>query len=149
EMVADGLDLVRWCLRQDRPGPYQLHAAVNAVHASAPSSARTDWRQILALHDQLRIVQPTPVVELNRAVAVAEVHGPAAALELVEQHPLGEYYLWHATRADLLRRSGRAADAGLAYQQALDRCGNPAEQRFLRRRITECAEERHATTPGR
>ncbi len=138
-MVDEGLDLVRWCLRRNRPGPYQLHAAVNAVHASAPTYEDTDWLQILALHDQLRALDTTPVVELNRAVAVAEVHGPAIALELVEQLPLDDYYLWHATRADLLRRTARPVEAQAAYRQALRRCSNPAEQRLLRRRLDECS----------
>ncbi len=139
EMSAEGLDLVRWCLRRNQPGRYQLHAAINAVHASAATYDQTDWFQILALHDQLRLVEPTPMVELNRAVALAEVDGPDAALAVVERLPLEDYYLWHATRADLLRRTGRTAEARRSDELALERCGNPAEQRLLRRRIEACS----------
>ena len=106
-MIAEGQDLVRACLRQGRPGPYQLQAAVSAVHSDAPAAAHTDWGQILALYDQLMAVAPTPVVALNRCVAVAEVEGPARALELVDQLGLDGYHLFHSTRADLLRRLGR------------------------------------------
>ena len=106
-MIAEGQDLVRACLRLGRPGPYQLQAAVSAVHSDAPAAAVTDWGQILALYDQLMAVAPTPVVALNRCVAVAEVEGPARALELVDQLGLDGYHLFHSTRADLLRRLGR------------------------------------------
>jgi RNA polymerase sigma-70 factor (ECF subfamily) len=130
-MIAEGQDLVRACLRQGRPGPYQLQAAINAVHSDAATAAQTDWAQILALYDQLITVTPTPVVALNRCVAVAEVQGPAAALELVDQLSLDGYYLFHATRADLLRRLGRPADAVAAYDAAIARTANGAERAFL------------------
>jgi RNA polymerase sigma-70 factor (ECF subfamily) len=133
-MIAEGQDLVRACLRRGRPGPYQLQAAISAVHSDAPSSADTDWRQILALYDQLMEVAPTPVVALNRCVAVAEVHGPAAALELADQLGLDSYHLFHATRADLLRRLGRPAEARAAYDAAIARTANSAERSFLTRR---------------
>jgi RNA polymerase sigma-70 factor, ECF subfamily len=132
-MVAEGQDLVRACLRRNRPGPYQIQAAINAVHGDAPTAADTDWGQILALYDQLIAVAPTPVVALNRCVAVAEVHGPAAALGLVDQLGLDGYHLFHSTRADLLRRLGRRDDAVAAYDAAIARTANRAEQSFLRR----------------
>ncbi len=133
-LIAEGCDLVRACLRQARPGPYQLQAAIAAVHASAATAADTDWRQILALYDQLLALAPTPVVALNRCVAVAEVHGPAAALELADGIDLDSYYLAHSVRADLLRRLGRREEAAAAYDAALARTANRAEQDFLRRR---------------
>ena len=130
-MIAEGQDLVRACLRRNRPGPYQLQAAINAVHADAPVAAATDWRQILALYDQLAAIAPTPVVALNRCVAVAEVHGPGVALGLLGQLDLDDYHLFHATRADLLRRTGRLADAAVAYDAAIARAANGAERSFL------------------
>jgi RNA polymerase sigma-70 factor (ECF subfamily) len=132
-MLAEGLDLVRACLRRGQPGPYQIQAAINAVHSDAATAADTDWRQILALYDQLAALAPTPVVALNRSVAVAEVHGPAAALELVDQLGLGDYHLYHSTRADLLRRLGRAGEAATAYDAAIALAGNDAERAFLLR----------------
>lgn len=133
-LVAEGQALLRRCLAAGRPGPYQLQAAINAVHADAPRAEATDWPQIVALYDQLLAVAPTPVVALNRAVAVAEVAGPAAGLELVDGLDLDGYYLFHAIRADLLRRLGRTAEAALACDAALARTGNAAEQELLRRR---------------
>jgi RNA polymerase sigma-70 factor (ECF subfamily) len=130
-MVAEGRALVRACLRRNRPGPYQLQAAISAVHSDAPTSEATDWAQILALYDQLLELMPTPVVALNRCVAVAEVDGPAAALGLVDQLELGDYHLYHSTRADLLRRLGRTAEAAGAYDDAIDLTTNATERRFL------------------
>ncbi len=130
-MIAEGQQLVRACLRRGQPGPYQLQAAINAVHSDAATAAATGWRQILALYDQLMTVAPTPVVALNRAVAVAEVAGPAAALTLVDQLALDGYHLFHATRADLLRRLGRRADAAAAYDSAIALAQNAAERAFL------------------
>jgi RNA polymerase sigma-70 factor, ECF subfamily len=132
--VAEGQELVRSCLRQGRPGPYQLQAAVNAVHSDAATAADTDWSQILALYDQLFAIMPTPVVALNRCVAVGEVDGPQAALELADQLDLDTYYLFHATRADLLRRLGRPEEAAAAYNAAIARTGNETERAFLRAR---------------
>ena len=134
ELVAEGQELVRRCLRRDQPGPYQLQAAINAVHSDAPTAAATDWPSILALYDQLLALQPTAVVALNRAVAVAEVDGPQAALDEVERLDLEDFHLFHAVRADLLRRAGRDAEAAEAYAAALDRAENAAERDFLRRR---------------
>src|SRR6202453_679247 len=119
ELIAEGQALVRSCLRRGRPGPYQIQAAINAVHSDAPAAAVTDWGQILQLYDQLLVVAPGPVVALNRAVAVAEVQGPAAALTLVDGLDLDWYYLYHAIRADLLRRLGRTGEAARAYSGAL------------------------------
>ena len=134
-LIEEGQALVRWCLRRGAPGPYQIQAAINAVHSSAGSLAETDWRQILALYDQLMIVAPSDVVALNRAVALAEVSGPAAALTVVDELDLGSYYLFHATRGELLRRLGRSADAAAAYSAARALTANPAEQEFLSARL--------------
>jgi RNA polymerase sigma-70 factor (ECF subfamily) len=133
-LVAEGQDLVRRCLRRDQPGPYQLQAAIAAVHSDAPTAGDTDWRQIVALYDQLLALEPTPVVALNRAVAVAEVEGPQAALALVDALRLDRFHLFHAVRADLLRRLGRTGDAARAYDAAIARTENEAERRFLRAR---------------
>jgi len=132
-MIAEGQDLVRACLRRNQPGPYQLQAAINAVHSDAATAADTDWVQILALYDQLMALAPTPVVALNRLVAVAEVHGPGPALDLADQLGLDGYHLYHATRADLLRRLGRRDDAAEAYGAAIARAANNAERSFLAR----------------
>ncbi|MEU4410895.1 RNA polymerase sigma factor [Streptosporangium sp. NPDC023963] len=133
DLISEGQDIVRWCLRRDRPGPYQIQAAINAVHSDAPTAALTDWWQILALYDLLLALAPNPVVALNRAVAVAEVEGPGAALTLVDDLDLDGYHLFHAVRADLLRRLGRTTEAALAYEEAIARTGNAAERDFLRR----------------
>jgi RNA polymerase sigma-70 factor (ECF subfamily) len=133
-LIAEGQDLVRACLRRNQPGPYQLQAAINAVHTDARTAAETDWAQILALYDQLIAMAPTPVVLLNRCVAVAEVHGPAAALNLVDRLSVDGYYLFHSTRADLLRRLGRGDEAAAAYGEAIARTSNSAERSFLERR---------------
>ena len=131
ERIAEGQAIVRRCLRRNQPGPYQLQAAVNAVHSDAPAAAATDWRQILALYDQLLAITPSPVVALNRAVAVAEVEGPEAALALVDGLDLDGYHLFHAIRADLLRRLGRDGEAALAYDAAIALAQNAAELAFL------------------
>ena len=141
EQIAEGQAIVRRCLLRNQPGPYQIQAAIGAVHSDAGSAAATDWRQILELYDQLRLHDPSPVVALNRAVAVAEVEGPEAALALVERLDLGAYYLFHAIRADLLRRLGRDAEAALAYEAAIERTDNAVERQFLSRR--------RASLPGR
>jgi len=130
-LIAEGQDLVRGCLRRGQAGPYQIQAAINAVHSDAATAAATDWAQILVLYDQLMAVTPTPVVALNRAVAVAEVDGPAAALAIVDDLDLGRYYLFHAIRADLLHRLGRPADADAAYEIAIAQSGNTAERAHL------------------
>ena len=139
ELVAEGHGIVRACLRRNRPGPYQIQAAIAAVHTDAATAAATDWRQILTLYDQLTAVAPTPVVALNRAIAVGQVHGPGPALALVDEldGDLAGYQHFHATRADLLRRVGRHRDAAQAYDAALALTDNEAEQAFLQRRRTE------------
>ncbi len=136
-LIRDGQAMVRRCLARNQPGPYQIQAAINAVHSDAPSPAATDWRQILTLYDQLMAVSPTPVAALNRAVAIAEVEGPHAALTVVDALDLDRYYLFHAIRADLLRRLGRTSEAARAYAAAIERCDNAAEHHFLQRRLRE------------
>ncbi|MEU9509687.1 sigma-70 family RNA polymerase sigma factor [Micromonospora sp. NPDC048170] len=133
-LVAEGQALVRRCLRRGRPGPYQIQAAIAAVHSDTPDAAGTDWAQILTLYDQLTAYAPGPVVALNRAVALAEVAGPAAALAAVERLDLAGYHVFHAVRADLLRRLGRAREAAQAYRTAAERTQNAAERAFLVRR---------------
>jgi RNA polymerase sigma-70 factor (ECF subfamily) len=132
-LVSEGQRLVRLCLRRSLPGPYQIQAAINAVHSDAPQASDTDWAQILALYDQLLLFDPSPVVALNRAVALGEVEGPAAGLAAVDQLPLEPYYLFHAVRADLLRRLGRLPEAVAAYDAATAATGNEAERAFLTR----------------
>ena len=134
-LVAEGQAIVRACLHRDRPGPYQIQAAVAAVHSDAPTAAHTDWSQILALYDLLRAVAPTPVVALNRAVAVAELHGAEAGLAEVDRLDLAAYHLFHATRADLLARLGRTGEARRAYAAALELATNEAERTFLAGRL--------------
>ncbi|KQT89408.1 RNA polymerase subunit sigma-24 [Marmoricola sp. Leaf446] len=130
-LVDEGHRLVRGCLALGRPGPYQLQAAVNAVHTDALDASMTDWSQVVQLYDQLLALRPTPVVALNRAAAVAEVDGPEVALGVVDRLPLERYHAWHATRADLLRRLGRHEEARTAYDAAIGLAGNDAERAFL------------------
>ncbi|HMG30270.1 MAG TPA: RNA polymerase sigma factor [Jiangellaceae bacterium] len=132
-LIAEGQAIVRQCLRRDVPGPYQIQAAINAVHSDAPAAAATDWWQILQLYDQLLWLTPSPVVALNRAVAVAEVDGPDAALILVDGLDLDGYHVFHAIRANLLRRMGRSAEAALAYDKAIARTENAVERDLLQR----------------
>jgi RNA polymerase sigma-70 factor (ECF subfamily) len=153
ELITEGQRIVRRCLRRNQPGPYQIQAAINAVHSDAPVAADTDWRQIVALYDQLLALAPSPVAALHRAVAVAEVDGPAAALALVDDLDAGSdkgrepgsaagagtgpgsglagHHLFHAVRADLLRRLGRLNDAAQAYETALALTENAAERAHL------------------
>src|SRR5439155_24080708 len=131
-LIEEGQGLVRWCLRRNQPGPYQLQAAINAVHADALSIEATDWPQIVRLYDHLLAISPTPVVALNRAIAIGEVHGPAAALALVDELDLAQYYPFHAARAYLLRRLGRASEAASAYERAAALAPSEAERDFLR-----------------
>jgi RNA polymerase sigma-70 factor (ECF subfamily) len=135
DLIEDGQELVRRCLRRNQPGPYQIQAAINAVHSDARTSAETDWGQIVALYDQLMAFAPNAIVALNRAVAVAELDGPGAALALVDELPLERYYLFHAIRADLLRRLGQADEAAAAYRTAIGLTDNAAEVALLRRRL--------------
>jgi RNA polymerase sigma-70 factor (ECF subfamily) len=132
-LIEEGQAILRWCLGRNQPGPYQLQAAINAVHADAGTIEETDWSQIVALYDQLLAVAPTPVVALNRAIAIGEVHGPAAALALVDELDLDNYHPYHASRADLLRRLGRHSEAAAAYQRAAAMAPTDAERDFFRR----------------
>jgi RNA polymerase sigma-70 factor (ECF subfamily) len=133
-LIVEGQAILRRCLDRNKPGPYQIQAAINAVHSDAVQPAETDWRQILQLYDQLMQFSPTPIVALNRAVAVAEVNGPHAALVIVEQLELNRYYLFHAVRANVLERLGRRHEAAAAYESALACDQNLAERTFLERR---------------
>jgi RNA polymerase sigma-70 factor (ECF subfamily) len=139
-LIAEGQALVRRCLRRNRPGPYQIQAAINAVHADAATADDTDWGSIVALYDQLLAVSPSPVVALNRAIAIAEVDGPQAGLALLETLRLDSYHLFHAIRADLLRRDGRVAEAAAAYDAAIARADNAAERTFLERKRSSLAD---------
>ncbi|MEU0179419.1 RNA polymerase sigma factor [Streptomyces massasporeus] len=134
ELIAEGQDLVRRCLRRNQAGPYQIQAAINAVHSDAPTEQTTDWGQILRLYDQLMALAPSPVVALNRAVAVAEVQGPRPALDLLDSLGLDGYHVFHAVRADLLRRLGRNTEAVRDYEAALALTESAAERAFLERR---------------
>jgi RNA polymerase sigma-70 factor (ECF subfamily) len=133
DLITEGQAIVRRCLRRNQPGPYQIQAAINAVHSDAPTAAATDWQQILQLYDQLLTLAPSPVVALHRAVAVAEVEGPETALAVVDGLVIDGYHLLHAIRADLLRRLGRTTEAALAYEAAIARTRNEAERDFLQR----------------
>jgi RNA polymerase sigma-70 factor (ECF subfamily) len=130
-LIEEGLDIVRRCLRRNQPGPYQIQAAINAVHADAQSLEETDWLQIVALYDQLLVVAPTPVVALNRAIAIGEVHGAAAGLALLDELDLDNYYSFHAVRADFLTRLGRHREAATAYGRAAALAPTDAEREFL------------------
>jgi RNA polymerase sigma-70 factor (ECF subfamily) len=141
ELIAEGVALVERALRSRRFGPYTLQAAISAVHAEAPAPAATDWAQIVGLYDVLLRVEPSPVIELNRAAAVAMRDGPEAGLVLVEgilaRGDLADYHLAHSVRADLCRRLGRAAEARAAYERALALTRQEPERRFLERRLRE------------
>ena len=134
-LIEEGQTIVRACLRRNRPGPYQIQAAINAVHADAASIEATDWSQILGLYDQLLALSPTPVVAMNRAIALGEIRGPEAALALLDDLDLDGYHLFHATRADMLRRIGQTEDAAVAYARAADLATSDAERAFLAGRM--------------
>ena len=133
-LVAEGHALVRALLRRGAPGPYQVQAAIQAVHTDAATAAQTDWRQVLALYDQLLALTPTPVVALNRAVALAEVAGPEPALAVVDALDLPGYQPFHVVRAELLGRLGHPAEAARAYERALELTANAVERAHLQRR---------------
>jgi RNA polymerase sigma-70 factor (ECF subfamily) len=133
-LIDEGQGIVRRCLRRNQPGPYQIQAAINAVHSDAPTASATDWTQIVRLYDQLLMFDPGPVASLNRAVAVAELDGPDVALALIDGLELDRYYLFHAIRADLLRRLERPSEAIAAYEAALARTENATERHFLQGR---------------
>lgn len=134
-LILEGQAIVRACLRRNQPGPYQIQAAINAVHADATTFDATDWSQVLALYDHLLSMTPTPVVAMNRAIAVGEVRGPQAALEVLDDLDLDEYHLYHAARADMLRRLGRQEDASQAYARAAALTASDAEHAFLTGRL--------------
>jgi len=136
-LIAEGHDLVRECLAINRPGRYQTLAAINAVHTDAPTASDTDWSQVVALYDQLTRLDPSPIVALNRAVALAELDGPEVALALVDQLPLAGYHAWHVARAEMLRRLGRSAEAKEAYDAAIAATQNSAELAYLGRKRGE------------
>jgi RNA polymerase sigma-70 factor, ECF subfamily len=131
-LIDEGHALVRWCLRRNQPGHFQLQAAIAAVHADAASFAETDWTQILTLYDQLMVVAPTPVVALNRAVAVGEVRGPAAGLGEIDTLALTGYYPFHAARAEFLRRQGHGDEAADAFRRAAELAPPGRQRDFLR-----------------
>jgi RNA polymerase sigma-70 factor (ECF subfamily) len=133
-LAAEGRAIAAACVRRGMPGPYQLQACINAVHSEAATGSDTDWPQILRIYDDLLVLTPTPIVALNRAVALAEVDGPAAALHVVDGLELDHYHLYHATLADLLGRLGRADEAATAYERAIELATNAAERRFLTQR---------------
>jgi RNA polymerase sigma-70 factor, ECF subfamily len=141
--ISEGLSLLDYALQLRRPGPYQVQAAIGALHARAARAEETDWQQIALLYARLAQMTPSPVVELNQAVAVAMAQGPECGLGLLDQLGLGEvlqhYHLYHAARADLLRRAGRTDEATASYQHALELCQNGIERRFLQRRLSELA----------
>ncbi len=133
-LIEEGHTLVRACLRRNMPGPYQIQAAIAAVHADASTAAATDWSQIVQLYDQLLVHMPTPIIALNRAIAVAEHDGPAPALAILDDLDLDSYYLYHAARADLFERLDRFDDAVTEYDKALELTTNSVERDHLRRR---------------
>ena len=137
QLIAEGQTLLRKCLARNEPGPYQLQAAINAVHSDASSATATDWRQVVQLYDLHMAIAPSPVVALHRAVAVAEVDGPSKGLALVEELDLHDYRLFHSVRADLLRRLGRSAEAASAYKAAIAQAGNASEREFLEGRLRD------------
>ncbi len=135
ELVAEGHELLRGCIGQNRPGPYQVQAAIAAVHADATTAAATDWAQIVTLYDHLHRLRPNAVVALNRAIAVMEHRGPAAALGALDAIDLPAYHLFHATRAEALRRAGRDAEAADALRRAVALTSNAVERRHLEREL--------------
>jgi RNA polymerase sigma-70 factor (ECF subfamily) len=141
EQIAEGSALIRRALSSGQAGPYTLQAAIAAVHAEAPTAADTDWRQIAGLYDVLLRVEPSPIVELNRAVAIAMRDGPAAGLALIDailsRGDLADYHLAHSARAELCRRLGRTADARDAYERALALARQEPERRFLNQRLRD------------
>ncbi|MEP6976949.1 MAG: sigma-70 family RNA polymerase sigma factor [Thermoleophilia bacterium] len=141
--IEEGLALVRAALRP-QPGPYALQAAIAALHAEARSFEETDWTQIVALYDSLALAAPSPVIELNRAAAVAMAEGPERGLQLIDGLELGRYHLFHSARADLMRRLGRYEEAAGAYREALSLEPPPRDRRYLERRLGEVQDSAHA-----
>jgi RNA polymerase sigma-70 factor (ECF subfamily) len=147
-LIREGHELVRACLRRNQPGAFQIQAAIAAVHADAPIADATDWTQIITLYDQLYALRPNPVVALNRAIAVAELHGPAAglaALAALDTTTLADYQPYHAAHADLLARAGDRDGAVAAYDRAIELSSNPAERHFLRQQRVASADRRRSS----
>ena len=143
EQITEGHALVRACLRRNDPGPFQIQAAIAAVHADAPTAVATDWSQIVTLYDQLLAIRPDPIVALNRAVAIGEAIGAASGLEALDEldaEPIASFQPYHAVRAGLLRRAGRHREAVAAFDRAIELSGNPIETAFLRRRRSDSAD---------
>ncbi|MFL6071586.1 MAG: RNA polymerase sigma factor [Actinomycetes bacterium] len=136
QLINEGQEIVRQCLQRNQPGPYQLQAAIAAVHCDASSAAETDWPQVVALYDHLYALTPNPIVALNRAIALAEVDGPARALEIIDELDLESYYLLHAARGDLLQRLGESERATASFERAMSLTENPAEKLLLRERLS-------------
>ena len=145
DMIDEGVSVLEGAMALRRPGPYQVQAAIASVHAGAPRPEDTDWPQIVALYGALVRMTPSPVVELNRAAAVAMADGPAVGLQLMDglvaRGELDDYEPLHAARADLLRRLGRTEEAAAAYRRALEFATNPVERRFLEGRLEECTRD--------
>jgi len=135
DLIDEGHELVRACLRRNTPGPYQIQAAIAAVHTDAPSAEATDWSQIVRLYDQLLVFSPTPIVALNRAIAIGELDGPAQALAILDELELNDYHLFHTARADLLERLGRVDEAAAALERALPLATNAAERNHIEGRL--------------
>jgi RNA polymerase sigma-70 factor, ECF subfamily len=149
-MIEEGRAIVRACIRRGQPGPYQLQAAIQAVHCDADSFEATEWPQIVALYAQLFSVMPTPVVALNRAIAIAEIEGPVAALTALDAiaPELDNYHLLHAARGTMLRRLGRRDDAKAAFERAANVAATDADRQFLAQQIEELAEDgQRSATP--
>src|SRR4051794_10893959 len=134
-LIDEGHALVRACLRRNLPGPYQIQAAIAAVHDDAPATALTEWSQIVQLYDQLMVIAPSPIVALNRAIAISEIDGPGPALAIVDQLDLDGYHLFHAVRGELLERLGRYDEAAAAYGRSIELATNDVERNHLRRRL--------------
>ena len=149
-LIREGHELVRACLRRNHPGAFQIQAAIAAVHADAPMADATDWTQIITLYDQLYALRPNPVVALNRAIAVTELHGPAAglaALAALDSTTLADYQPYHAAHADLLARADDRDGAVAAYDRAIELSSNPAERRFLERQQRATSADRRPSSP--
>jgi RNA polymerase sigma-70 factor (ECF subfamily) len=152
DLIEEGHAMVRACLRRTQPGPFQIQAAIAAVHADAPTAEATDWSQIVALYDQLHALRPNAVVVVNRAAATAELRGPhegLAALDTVDPDVIDTYQPYHAARADLLTRAGRTAEAIAAYDRAIELTANPGEHRFLAEQRAAAAAAHAEVTPPR
>jgi RNA polymerase sigma-70 factor (ECF subfamily) len=146
-LISDGHDLVRACLRRNRPGPYQIQAAIAAVHTDAATADQTDWAQIVLLYDQLLELAPTPIIALNRSIALAETGAVSGALSDIDRLDIDGYYLYHAARGDLLERLGRHAEAAEAYGRAMKLTDNETERSHLSHKEHHARKDAAAPTP--